>query len=121
VQFPVFLALYWVLLQSVELRQAEFIGWIHDLTQPDPWYVLPVLYGISMWATQRLSGHFATMDPMQQKVMNVMPIAMTGFFAFFPSGLVLYWVVSNVIGIVQQWVITQRMEREGLGRNGKPA
>lgn len=121
VQFPVFLALYWVLLQSVELRQAEFIGWIHDLTQPDPWYVLPVLYGISMWATQRLSGQFATMDPMQQKVMNVMPIAMTGFFAFFPSGLVLYWVVSNVIGIVQQWVITQRMEREGLGRNGKPA
>lgn len=114
VQMPVFFALYWVFLESVELRQADFALWINDLTSPDPFFVLPVIYGISMFAMQRLSGQTATMDPMQQKMMNVMPIALTGFFAFFPSGLVLYWCVSNLISISQQWYITRKLEREGL-------
>lgn len=116
VQFPVFIALYWVLVESVELRQADFALWINDLTSPDPFYVLPVLYGLSMWFMQRLSGQNAAMDPTQQKVMQVMPIGLTAFFAFFPSGLVLYWVVSNSIGIAQQWYITRKLEREGLGK-----
>ncbi len=113
VQMPVFFALYWVFLESVELRQADFALWINDLTSPDPFYVLPVIYGVSMFFMQKLSGQTATMDPMQQKVMNVMPIAMAGFFAFFPSGLVLYWCVSNCISIAQQWYITRKIEREG--------
>ena len=114
VQMPVFFALYWVFLESVELRQADFMLWITDLTSPDPFFVLPVIYGISMFFMQRLSGQSATMDPMQQKMMNVMPIALTGFFAFFPAGLVLYWCVSNLIGISQQFYITRKLEREGL-------
>jgi YidC/Oxa1 family membrane protein insertase len=114
VQMPVFFSLYWVFLESVELRQADFALWITDLTSPDPYYVLPVIYGISMFAMQKLSGQMLTMDPMQQKVMNVMPIALTGFFAFFPSGLVLYWCVSNIISITQQWYITRKLEKEGL-------
>ncbi|MBD3814851.1 MAG: membrane protein insertase YidC, partial [Betaproteobacteria bacterium] len=109
VQMPVFFALYWVFLESVELRQADFALWINDLTSPDPFYVLPVLFGISMWVQQKLSGTQA-MDPMQQRIMNVMPIAMAGFFAFFPAGLVLYWCVSNCISIAQQWYITRRIE-----------
>jgi YidC/Oxa1 family membrane protein insertase len=111
VQFPVFIALYWVLLESVELRQAPFALWLQDLTSPDPYYVLPVLFGLSMFFQQRLSGTQA-MDPMQQKIMNVMPIMLTAFFAFFQSGLVLYWFTSNLIGIAQQWYITRKLERE---------
>lgn len=109
VQFPVFIALYWVLLESVELRQAPFALWLQDLTSPDPYYVLPVLFGISMFVQQKLSGQQVA-DPMQQKVMNIMPIMLTAFFTFFQSGLVLYWFVSNLIGIAQQWIITKRME-----------
>ena len=112
VQFPVFIALYWVLLESVELRQADFIFWLNDLSSPDPYYVLPVLFGISMYLQQKLSGQAMTMEPMQQKIMNIMPVGLSIFFAFFPVGLVLYWFVSNVIGIAQQWVITRRLERE---------
>ncbi len=112
VQIPVFIALYWVLLQSVELRQADFALWLNDLSAPDPYYVLPVMFGVSMWLQQKLSGTAMTMDPMQQRMMTIMPIALTGFFAFFPAGLVLYWLVSNVIGIAQQWVITRRMDKE---------
>ena len=119
VQMPVFLALYWVLLESVELRQAPFLLWIQDLAAPDPFYVLPVLFGASMWFQQKLSGQAATMDPMQQKVMNVMPIMLTAFFAFFQSGLVLYWFVSNVIGIAQQWLITRLMETEEAAKRQK--
>jgi len=111
VQFPVFIALYWVLLESVELRQADWVLWFNDLTAPDPFYVLPVLFGITMFVQQKLSGNTA-MDPMQQRIMNVMPIGMTAFFAFFQSGLVLYWVTSNLIGIAQQWFITRKLERE---------
>ena len=114
VQFPVFIALYWVLLESVELRQADFIGYLNDLSSPDPYFVLPVLFGISMFVQQRLSGSAMTMDPMQQRIMNAMPIMLTAFFAFFPVGLVLYWLVSNLIGIAQQWLIMKRLDREGL-------
>lgn len=116
VQMPVFFALYWVLLESVELRQADFLLWINDLSAPDPWYVLPVLFAGSMWFQQRMSGQTMTMDPLQQRIMGAMPIAMGGFFAFFPAGLVLYWVVSNVIGIAQQLLINRRLDREGLGK-----
>jgi len=111
VQMPVFIALYWVLLESVELRQAPFALWLQDLTAPDPFYVLPVLFGITMFVQQKLSGN-TSMDPMQQRVMNVMPIGMTAFFAFFQSGLVLYWVTSNLIGIAQQWYITRKLANE---------
>jgi YidC/Oxa1 family membrane protein insertase len=111
VQFPVFIALYWVLLESVELRQAPFALWLQDLTSPDPYYVLPVLFGVSMFIQQKLSGQQIA-DPMQQKVMQIMPIMLTAFFTFFQSGLVLYWFVSNLIGITQQWFITRKLERD---------
>lgn len=109
-QFPVFIALYWVLLESVELRQADFWLWISDLSAPDPLYVLPVLFGVTFYLQQKWSGATATMDPTQQKIMNVMPIMMTAFFAFFQAGLVLYWLVSNLIGMSQQWLIKRRIE-----------
>lgn len=112
VQFPVFIALYWVLNESVELRQADFALWINDLSAPDPFYVLPVLFGLSMWFQQKLGGQMATMDPMQQRMLQFMPIALTAFFAFFPAGLVLYWFVSNLISIAQQWYITKKIENE---------
>ncbi|MBI3171225.1 MAG: membrane protein insertase YidC, partial [Hydrocarboniphaga effusa] len=118
VQFPVFIALYWVLLESVELRQASFAFWLNDLTSPDPYYVLPVLFGASMFVQQKLSGQQA-MDPTQQKVMQIMPIMLTAFFAFFQSGLVLYWFVSNLIGIAQQWFISRKLEREEVARAAK--
>lgn len=109
VQIPVFLSLYWVLLESVELRQAPFLLWIQDLSSKDPFFVLPLLMGLSMWFQQRLNP--APMDPMQARVMQLMPIIMTGFFAFFPAGLVLYWVVNNVVSIAQQWYITRQIEK----------
>jgi YidC/Oxa1 family membrane protein insertase len=115
VQFPIFISLYWVLLESVELRQAPFMLWLQDLSAPDPFYVLPVIYGITMFLQQRMSGN-TTMDPTQQKVMQVMPIGMTAFFAFFQSGLVLYWAVNGLISIAQQWFITRRLTAEGLKR-----
>ncbi|MDX1697124.1 MAG: membrane protein insertase YidC [Thiohalobacterales bacterium] len=111
VQIPVFIALYWVLLESVELRQAPFMLWIQDMSSPDPYYILPLLMGISMFIQQRLNP--APMDPVQAKVMMVLPVVFTVFFAFFPSGLVLYWVVNNVLSIAQQWVITRRIEAGG--------
>jgi YidC/Oxa1 family membrane protein insertase len=109
VQMPVFFSLYWVLVESVELRQAPFMLWVNDLSAADPLYILPILYGASMWLQQRMSGQTATMDPTQAKVMNVMPIAFTGMFLFFPAGLVVYWFVSNVVGILQQKLITWQM------------
>jgi YidC/Oxa1 family membrane protein insertase len=96
----------------VELRQAPFILWIQDMSAPDPFWVLPVMFGVSMWAQQKLSGTAVTMDEMQQKVMMAMPIMLTVFFGFFPAGLVLYWLVSNLIGIAQQFFITRKIERE---------
>ncbi len=107
VQIPVFIALYWVLLESVELRQAPFIFWIHDLSAYDPFFVLPLLMGASMFIQQRLNP--PPMDPIQQKIMMLLPLIFTVFFLFFPSGLVLYWFVNNTLSIAQQWVITQRI------------
>ena len=106
VQIPVFFALYWVLFASVQLRLAPFVLWIHDLAMPDPFYILPILMGATMFLQQRMSP--PPPDPMQAKLMMAMPLVMTFFFLTFPSGLVLYWVVSNTISIVQQWVITRR-------------
>ena len=106
VQIPVFIALYWVLLESVELRQASFM-WLPDLSLPDPWFVLPLLMGATMLIQHHLNP--APMDPVQQKVMMLLPIIFTVFFAFFPAGLVLYWVVNNVLSIAQQWVITKKI------------
>ena len=108
-QIPVFIALYWVLLESVELRQAPFILWIDDLSTKDPYFVLPILMGLTMILQQRLNP--APMDEIQKTIMKVLPIVFTVFFLFFPSGLVLYWVVNNVLSIWQQWVITRRIER----------
>lgn len=109
IQIPVFIALYWVLLESVDLRHADFILWINDLSSRDPYFVLPIIMGVSMLIQQRLNP--APMDPVQQKVMMALPVVFTFFFLFFPAGLVLYWVTNNVLSIAQQWFITRRIER----------
>ena len=109
IQMPVFLSLYWVLLESVELRQAPLAGWIKDLSVMDPYFVLPLLMGASMFYQQKLNP--PPPDPMQAKVMQFMPIIFTVFFLFFPAGLVLYWLVNNALSIAQQWVITRQIER----------
>ncbi len=109
VQIPVFIALYWVLLESVEFRQAPFMLWINDLSIKDPYYVLPLLMGISMFIQQQLNP--APPDPVQAKILKALPIIFTLFFAFFPAGLVLYWVVNNTLSIAQQWVITRQIEK----------
>ncbi len=105
VQIPVFISLYWVLLESVELRQADWIFWFTDLSAKDPFFVLPLLMGITMFIQQKLNP--PPMDPMQAKIMSALPFVFTIFFAFFPSGLVLYWVVNNTLSIAQQWYITR--------------
>ncbi len=110
VQMPVFLSLYWVLMESVELRHAPFFLWIHDLSAMDPYFVLPILMGLSMLGQQMLNP--TPPDPMQARIMKIMPIAFTFFFLWFPSGLVLYWVVNNTLSIVQQYIITKRIEKE---------
>ncbi len=110
VQMPVFIALYWVLMESVELRQAPFILWIKDLSAMDPYFVLPLLMGASMFAQSLLSP--APADPMQAKIMRFMPVVMTVFFLWFPAGLVLYWLANSVLGILQQWYITRKIESE---------
>ena len=109
-QMPVFFALYWVLYESVELRQAPFIFWIKDLAALDPWFVLPILYGASFFAMQLMQP--PPPDPMQAKVMKAMPIIFTVLFMFFPAGLVLYWLVNNVLSLAQQWFITRQIERK---------
>ena len=114
IQIPVFIALYWVLVESVELRQAPFILWIHDLSQADPYYVLPVLMGISMFLQQRLNP--PPPDPMQAKVMMLMPVIFTVLFANFPAGLMVYWVVNNTLSFLQQWHIMHRLEKETNGK-----
>jgi YidC/Oxa1 family membrane protein insertase len=110
VQIPVFIALYWVLLESVEMRQAPFMLWIQNLSAPDPYFILPLIMGVTMLIQQKLNP--APLDPIQAKVMMILPIVFTVFFAFFPSGLVLYWVVNNSLSIAQQYVITKRVEAE---------
>lgn len=108
VQIPVFIALYWALLESVDLRQAPFIFWIKDLSVMDPFFVLPIVMGVSMVIQQKLNP--PPPDPIQAKIMMALPFVFTFFFAFFPAGLVLYWVINNVLSIAQQWVITRRIE-----------
>ncbi len=107
-QMPVFLALYWTLMESVELRQAPFMLWIDDLSVMDPYFVLPILMGISMYLTQMLQPE--PPDPVQAKVFKMMPIIFTFFFLWFPSGLVLYWFINNVLSILQQWYVTRQIE-----------
>jgi YidC/Oxa1 family membrane protein insertase len=109
VQIPIFIALYWVLLESVELRQAPFILWIDNLTARDPYFVLPVLNAAFMMLTQRLTPT-AGMDPLQRKIMQFMPIGFSFMFAFFPAGLVLYWATNAGLSLAQQWYITKKIE-----------
>ncbi len=109
VQIPVFISLYWVLMETVELRQAPFLFWINDLSVMDPYYILPLLMGVSMWIQQRLNP--TPVDPVQEKVIKLFPYIFTVFFLWFPSGLVLYWVVNNTLSILQQWYITRKIEQ----------
>ncbi|MBH0048020.1 MULTISPECIES: membrane protein insertase YidC [Pseudoalteromonas] len=116
-QMPIFLALFYVFLESTELRHAEFIFWLTDLSAKDPYYVLPILFGASMFVTQKLQPMTVT-DPMQQKMMTFMPVIFSVFFLWFPSGLVLYWLVSNLISIVQMLIIYRGMEKKGIKVRG---
>lgn len=116
-QMPIFLALFYVFLESTELRHAEFILWLNDLSSMDPYYVLPVLFGLSMFITQKLQPMTVT-DPMQQKMMTFMPVVFSIFFLWFPSGLVLYWLVSNLISIAQMLIIYRGMEKKGIKVRG---
>jgi YidC/Oxa1 family membrane protein insertase len=108
IQMPVFMGLYWVLIESVELRQAPWLAWYQDLSVLDPYYVLPLIFGASMFLQQKLNP--PQMDPMQQKIFAFLPIVFTVMFLFFPAGLVLYWVVNNILSIAQQWFITRQIE-----------
>ena len=112
VQIPIFLSLYWVLVEAVELRHAPWILWIQNLTAPDPYFILPVVNLLTMWATQKLSPA-PGMDPMQKKMMQAMPLVFGVMFAFFPAGLVLYWTTNGLLGLLQQWYI--------MRRHGEPA
>lgn len=114
VQIPVFIALYWVLLASIELRHAPWIGWIRDLSAPDPFFILPVVYAISMFVSTKLNPQPA--DPVQARIMLIMPIMFSVFFLFFPAGLVLYWVSQNLLSIVQQWHINRTLEAEAKAK-----
>ena len=116
IQIPVFMALYWALLSSVEMRGAPWIGWVHDLSTPDPFYILPVLMAVSMFVQTKLNP--TPPDPVQAKVMMFMPIAFSVMFFFFPAGLVLYWVVNNCLSIAQQWSINRML---GTNKNAAPA
>ncbi|MFG0456662.1 membrane protein insertase YidC [Shewanella mangrovisoli] len=113
-QMPIFIALYWVLLESFELRHAPFMLWIHDLSVQDPYYILPLLMGVSMFVMQKMQPIAPTMDPMQVKMMQWMPVIFTVFFLWFPSGLVLYWLVGNIVAIIQQKIIYAGLEKKGL-------
>ena len=123
IQMPFFLAFYWVLLESVEMRQAPFALWITDLSSRDPYFILPLIMGASMFLQQKLNPQMG--DPVQQRVMQIMPIIFTVFFAFFPSGLVLYWVTNTILSIAQQWKINKVVEAEAkqqkTGKSKKPS
>lgn len=116
VQIPVFIALYWMILGSVELRHAPFFGWIQDLSAIDPYYVLPILMGATMIIQTYLNP--APTDPIQAKVMKIMPVVFSIFFFFFPAGLVLYWLVNNVLSIAQQWYVNKMIHAEALAKKG---
>ena len=115
VQMPVFLSLYWVLLESVEMRQAPWMFWLTDLSSKDPYFILPIIMGLSMFVQQQLNP--TPPDPMQAKVMKLLPIIFTFFFLWFPAGLVLYWVVNNLLSIGQQWYITRKIEKSMAAAN----
>jgi YidC/Oxa1 family membrane protein insertase len=117
VQIPVFIALYWVLLESVELRQAPFYFWVKDLSVADPWYVLPTLMMLSMILQTKMNP--TPPDPVQAKVMMIMPFAFGVMFYFFPAGLVLYWLVNNILSILQQWQITRMIGGGKTAGSGK--
>ncbi|MGH8219880.1 MAG: membrane protein insertase YidC [Steroidobacteraceae bacterium] len=108
IQLPIFIAFYWVLLESVEMRQAPFFGWINDLSSRDPYFILPAIMAVAMFVQYKLNP--APPDPTQAKVMMIMPIAMSAMFAFFPAGLTLYYVVNTILSIAQQWNINRRIE-----------
>ena len=110
IQMPVFLAFYWVLLESVEMRQAPFFGWLNDLSARDPFFILPALNGVLMWFQYKLNP--PPPDPVQAKVFQFMPLIFSAMFAVFPSGLVLYWVTNTGLSILQQWNINRTIERE---------
>ncbi|MCK0106740.1 membrane protein insertase YidC [Marinobacter sp. S0848L] len=114
VQMPVFISLYWVLFESVQLRHAPFMLWIQDLSQMDPYFILPILMGASMFIQMSLNP--TPPDPMQAKIMKLMPLIFTVFFLWFPAGLVLYWLVNNILSISQQWYITRKIEAETAGK-----
>ncbi len=114
VQMPVFLAFYWVLLESVEMRQAPFFGWINDLSARDPFFILPALNGLAMWFQQKLNP--PPPDPMQAKIFQLMPIVFSVMFALFPAGLVLYWVTNTGLTILQQWNINRTITAEDKAR-----
>jgi len=116
IQMPFFLAFYWVLLESVEMRQAPFAFWLTDLSSRDPYFILPIIMGAAMLGQQKLNP--TPGDPVQAKVMQVMPIIFTAFFAFFPSGLVLYWVTNTLLSIAQQWYINKVVHEEAAARKG---
>lgn len=118
-QMPIFLALYWVLMESVELRHAPWMLWIQDLSAMDPWFILPLLMGVTMFVQQMLNPQPA--DPMQAKVFKIMPIMFTVFMLFFPAGLVLYWIINNSITILQQGFINKSVERDRLKKESTPA
>lgn len=119
-QMPILIALYYMFMEAVELRHAPFFGWIQDLSAPDPYYILPILMGVSMFFLQKMSPT-PTTDPTQQKIMTYMPVVFTVFFLFFPAGLVLYWLVSNLITITQQQIIYRELEKKGLHTRKKKA
>jgi YidC/Oxa1 family membrane protein insertase len=114
IQMPFFFAFYWVLIESVEMRQAPFMLWINDLSVRDPFFILPLLMGAAMFFQTRLNP--APPDPIQARVMQIMPIVFTGFFAFFPAGLVLYWLTNTVLSMLQQWRINTIVAREGTAK-----
>ena len=109
IQMPIFLGLLWVLQESVELRQAPFFGWIQNLSAPDPYFILPILNGVAMMATQWLSPAAPGMDPMQARMMKTMPLIFAVMFAFAPAGLTLYWTMNGWLSLLQQWIITKRV------------
>ena len=115
VQMPVFIALYWTLMESVEIRHAEWLGWITDLSLKDPYFILPIIMGATMFLQQQLNP--TPPDPMQAKVMKMLPIVFTFFFLWFPAGLVLYWVVNNCLSIAQQWYITRQIEKGAASKD----
>ena len=113
-QMPIFLALYWVLMESVELRHAPWLGWIQDLSAMDPLFVLPLIMGVTMYVQQMLNPQ--PTDPMQAKVFKLMPVVFTVFLLFFPSGLVLYWIINNLLTILQQWLVNRSIAKEAANR-----